>query len=201
MATSWMPGQLPQFPPQTSLEGPSVEIRPKHPSSLYQIPPATIFSSYRHPYGRLRGKNVVIRSVFVPLFVSRVFTVPKADGGNRLIIDLSTLNKYLKPISFRLPTLGILKSILPIGSWMAKIDLKDAYLHIPVNKHFQRFLVVRWKNLCIQFKAMFFGFSIAPAVFSSLMNFPLKLLRNSGVQCIAYLDDWIVWAHPTEDAS
>ena len=77
---------------------------------------------------------------------------------------------------------------------MAKIDLKDAYLHIPVNKHFQRFLVVRWKNLCFQFKAMPFGLSIAPAVFSSLMNFPLKLLSNRGVQCIAYLDDWIVCA-------
>ena len=142
-------------------------------------------------------KGVIIPSKN-PLFISRVFSVPKPNGKFRLITDLSILNKFLNPPKFHLPSINLLKQSLPKGSWLAKVDLKDAYLHVPVNHYYQRFLAFRWGEKIFQFQAMPFGLSIAPSVFQGLMNYPLKLLKEKSIPCIAYLDDWVTWAPSKE---
>ena len=129
-----------------------------------------------------------------PLFLSRVFTVPKQNGQERLILDLSRLNVFLDPPSFFLPSLRTLKEILPAGSWMGKIDLTDAYLHVPVNQEFQRYLAFPWGNQIFMFSCLPFGLCLAPAVFQGLINFPVRIFRAKGILCLAYLDDLIVFA-------
>ena len=136
----------------------------------------------------------VISQCFNPLFISRIFTVPKSDGSQRLILDLSKLNLFLKAPSFYLPSIKNLKEALPLGSWAAKLDLKDAYLHVPVNPHFHRYLAFQWRGGFFQFQALPFGLCLAPAAFQGMMSFPLRLLREKGIHCLVYLDDWIVWS-------
>ena len=85
-----------------------------------------------------------------------------------------------------------------MNSWLAQVDLQDAYLHVPVNQHFQRYLAFKWDDVIYQFKAMPFGLTIAPAVFQGLMNHPLKLLKEKGINCIVYLDDWVTWGPSKE---
>ena len=50
------------------------------------------------------------------------------------------------------------------------------------------------------FKAMLFGLNIAPQIFTSLINCVIKVLHLQGVQAVAYLDEWQVWA-PTKCVS
>ena len=144
-------------------------------------------------------KAQVIRECQDPLFLSHVFTVPKADGSLRLILDLSRLNKFLSPPSFFLPSLRSLKEVLPESSWMGKIDLRDAYLHIPVNKDFQRYLAFPWKGKIFCFTSLPFGLSLAPAIFQGMISFPLRLCRAQGIACLGYLDDLILWSASKEE--
>ena len=126
-------------------------------------------------------------------FVSRIFTVPKSDGSKRLILDLKNLNKFLTAPKFSIPNHNTLRKILPQGAWLGKVDVQDAYLHLPIAKRLQKYLAFVHKNRVFTFVAMPFGLAIAPYVFTRVMKFPLRVLRSQGVQILAYLDDLIVW--------
>lgn len=41
---------------------------------------------------------------------------------------------------------------------------------------------------------MLIALSTASAAFTGLMKFHLSLLRQQGINCLVYLDDWIIWA-------
>lgn len=128
-----------------------------------------------------------------PRVVSRIFTVPKPNGTHRLIIDLSRLNRYVRPRRLWMPGIRHLTPALQRSSWMAKIDLQDAYLHVPIHASFRDYLAFRWGPDFFRFRALPFGLSAAPAIFTALLQFPLRTLRSAGIPCIAYLDDWILW--------
>ena len=145
----------------------------------------------------LLGKKVIEKSCDKFVFISRLKLVPKPSGEFRLILDVSRLNKYIPPLSFKMPKLSDLRAILPKGAWLAKIDLKDAYHHVPIRKSFRKFLAFRWGNRVYHFKALPFGLSVAPAVFTGMMNPVHQKLREAGISAIAYLDDWLFW-HKTE---
>jgi len=66
---------------------------------------------------------------------SRIFTVPKASGGLRLIFDLRSVNSHIKPLSTRFTGHQRLRQILPHGAWMACLDIQDAYLHIKMHSY------------------------------------------------------------------
>ena len=65
-------------------------------------------------------------------FLSRIFTVPKKDGSCRLVVNLRPLNHFITKVKFKMEGMAMLKSILQKGDWMVSIDLKDAYLSVPV---------------------------------------------------------------------
>ena len=116
----------------------------------------------------------------------------------RLILDLSVLNKYLVPLSYKMPKLNDLRSVIPDKAWMAKLDIEEAYYHIPVHVNFRKYLAFCWKGNIFQFKTLPFGLSIAPAVFTGIMNPVHSRLRSLGITCIVYLDDWLIWDKTTQ---
>ena len=66
-------------------------------------------------------------------FYSRLFVVWKTSGSWRLVIDLSTLNLFVDVAHFRMETIQSVLLSVRQGDWMASIDLKEAYLQIPVH--------------------------------------------------------------------
>ena len=140
------------------------------------------------------GKGAIERAWRRPLFLSKVKTVPKSNGKLRLILDLSRINLYLKKISFKMPSIREMRLSIPSGSWIGKVDLLYAYLHVPVAKHFRRYLASMWGWKAFQFSAVPIGLSLAPAIFTGIMNHPLKVVRGKRVHAVVYLDDWLVWA-------
>ena len=76
--------------------------------------------------------------------VSRMFVVPKKDGGWRPI-NLKWLNRtFLDAPRFWMDTVRDAVALLRIGDWAASIDLKDGYFHIPIH---HRFLCFGWGGL------------------------------------------------------
>ena len=76
---------------------------------------------------------------------------------------------------------------------MASIDLKEAYLQVPVHPDSHHFLRFVSKGHLYQFKALCFGLlSTAPQVFTRVMAPVSAILHSMGIRMRRYLDDWLV---------
>ena len=74
---------------------------------------------------------------------------------------------------------------------MIKMDLKDAYLQVPIHEAHQCFLQFAWEGKQYKFQCLPFGLSSAPRVFTKLLKPVVCLLRKIGLRLIIYLDDML----------
>ena len=75
---------------------------------------------------------------------------------------------------------------------MVSLDLQDAYLQVPVHPDSRRFLRFCVGAEVFQFKALFFGLSSAPQVFTRVMAPVSSFMHRYGFRILRYLDGWLV---------
>jgi hypothetical protein len=56
------------------------------------------------------------------------------------------------------------------GDWLAKLDLKDAYLTVQVFEGHRKFLRFVWRESCYELVALPFGSNPAPWAFTKLLK-------------------------------
>ena len=85
---------------------------------------------------------------------------------------------------------------------MITLDLKDAYLHVPISPKHQKFLrfavqtrqgVRHW-----QFKALPFGLAARPRIFTKVLAEVVSFLHLQGIALIPYLDDMLIFSPALE---
>ena len=139
-----------------------------------------------------------------PSWFSRLFTVPKEEDKWRPIIDLSTLNKKIKKKYFRMEDLRKVSKIIHPGLWGVKLDLKDAYHHVPLAKKIWKFfrfaIMIDGKIEIFFFKVLPFGLTTAPWAFSRVLKPIKKQLRLLNITISAYLDDFLILARSKQEA-
>ena len=65
---------------------------------------------------------------------NQLFLVPKpVENWWTPILDLTTLNQFLKPGKFKMETPEIIRTSLQAGEWVTSIDFKDTYFYIPIH--------------------------------------------------------------------
>ena len=99
-------------------------------------------------------------------YISQIFLVPKSDGSWHPVVNLKSLNTWVVPHHFKMESISTVKGLLIRGDWMVKLDLKDAYLFIPIHRSHQKFLRFQrfqWDSREWQFQALPFGLSSAPS--------------------------------------
>jgi len=127
------------------------------------------------------------------LFRSSFFLAPKKPDKWRPILNLKPLNKgFIVPRRFRMETLAVILSALRPGQWATSVDLRDAYLHIPIHPEDQRFLAFSFQGTDYVFQALPFGLSTAPRAFTMVCRSVVAYLRRMGLTVYAYLDDWLI---------
>ena len=129
--------------------------------------------------------------VISPGFYSRLFLRPKPTGELRPIIDLSRLNDHILCKSFKMETAQSIQQAVQPGEWMFQVDIKDAYLHIPVRQELRKYLRFTIGSSVFQFRTLPFGLCTAPRTFTLLLVPILSFLRARGIKVHAYLDDWL----------
>lgn len=72
---------------------------------------------------------------------------------------------------------------------MVKLDLKDAYLQIPIHPAHHQFLKFQWEGETYQFRCLPFGLSSAPRVFTKILRPMVGFLRQLGIHLLIYLSD------------
>ena len=100
----------------------------------------------------LISKNAV--KVFQPVhgqYVSSYFAVPKSKRSPdkwRPIINLKRFNHSVRKLYFRMEEVAWIRLWLRSGGWHCGIDVKDAFLHVPIHKKFRKFLRFKWGVTC-----------------------------------------------------
>jgi hypothetical protein len=125
-------------------------------------------------------------------FICSLFVIPKKSGGFRPIVNLKPLNCFIRYEHFKMENLDSARFILRKGDWMAKLDLKDAYLTVPVHPSHQKFLRFEWRGRIYQFNCLAFGLAPAPRCFSKILKVVAAHLRRQGLRMIVYLDDILI---------
>ena len=126
-----------------------------------------------------------------PGYYSRIFLVPKKNGKLRLIIDLSVLNRSVYTETFKMETQRKVGNAVQLNDWAFSLDLTDAYLHIPIHHRSRKYLRFTLRGHVYQFKALPFGLSTSPFVFTRLMIVIATFLRRRAITLHPYLDDWL----------
>ena len=131
-------------------------------------------------------------------FYSNLFLVPKKDGGQRPVINLKALNRFVQKHHFKMEGIHNLKDLLQPLDWLGKVDLKDAFFTIPIHANHRQYLRFMFLEKAYQFTCLPFGLSSAPWVFTKTLKPALALLRQKGVRLIAYMDDILLLAESRE---
>nr|CAH7749780.1 unnamed protein product [Callosobruchus chinensis] len=125
-------------------------------------------------------------------FLSRMFAVAKSDGGVRPVLNLKRLNAYLNPKKFRLLNHLKVPTFLQPNDFLVKLDLSQAYFHVPMQPRHRRFLSIVYKDQILQWTCLPFGLASAPLAFARLSNWVASRLRDMGLRIIVYLDDFLL---------
>jgi len=177
----------------------------------YHIPLTSVPNQYHHPSNpHLSSEDIAvleeetqsllqkqaISQIPAPAegFYSNMFIVPKKDGGQRPVINLKHLNKYVKSEHFKMEGLHTVKALLRKNDWMAKVDLKDAFFMVPIASQFRHLLLFKLEKRTYQFNCLPFGLCTAPRVFTKILKPAVEMLRSLGIRLVIYMDDMLLMA-------
>lgn len=133
------------------------------------------------------------------LYLSRTFTVPKKGGSWRKVLDCRPLNASAISEHFKMETLSMVRQVARKNDYMVKIDIQDAYLHVPLHPQSKNLLAFASNGRAYRYNAMAFGYNRAPRTFTKVLRPVVAFLREQGVRCIIYLDDIIIFASTLEE--
>ena len=159
---------------------------PRDPKALLAI---------RSKIQELIQKNAIVQVDNFPLLcLSPIFVIPKKTGDLRVILNLKKMNVFILVQHFRMETLKVILQDLCSHDWAVSIDLKDAYLHVPVHPQSRRLLGFKFLGKAYTYKVLPFGLQDSPWVFSRIVATVIGHLRLQGVRIFYYLDDWLLVA-------
>ena len=112
-------------------------------------------------------------------FISSYFLIDKSNGQKRFILNLKKLNRFINPPHFKLEDHKTVTRLLTPNCYMASIDLKDAYLLVPVAEKYRKYLRFEFNQKLYEFDCLPFGLCTAPYVFTKLMNNLIAGIKKS----------------------
>ena len=96
-------------------------------------------------------------------------------------MNLKNLNKFIPYEHFKMESLHCLKFLLEQDDLLCKIDLKETYFTVPLNKNSQKFVRFQWSGNLYEFHCLCSGLGPAPRIFTKLLKVPIALLRRVSI--------------------
>lgn len=150
---------------------------------------------------RLLDQGVVgrWRSRRPPLLTSPIFVVHQR-GKRRLVFNYKAGNRRQPPPPhFRLEGMSTAAQLARPGDWMCKLDIEGAYHGVPLHPSTWRLMAFSFQGEVFFWKAIPFGWSWAPLIFTKIMRPVVTELRSRGVRLSSYLDDFLFLASSLEE--
>ena len=111
-----------------------------------------------------------------------------------MILNLKAINVFIPPQHFRMETLASILPTISPQDWAVSLDLRDAYLHVPIHPVSRRLLGFQYQNCTFQYQVLPFGLRDSPWVFTRLVATLVGHLRCRGIRIHHYRDDWLILA-------
>lgn len=125
-------------------------------------------------------------------FYSILFLVPKSSGGQRAILNLKDLNLHVKYQKFKMQSLQSILACIRQEDFLTSIDLKEAYIHLPIWLLHRRFLRFSYAGGHWQYRALSFSLSSAPRTFTKILDVMAAHLQVQPIRLQCYLDDILI---------
>ena len=135
-----------------------------------------------------------VKDLNSPGYYSCVFVRPRSNDSPdrwRLIFDISNLNKFLIAPKFKMESTNTVRHFLKLNHFAVKLDLSDAFLHVPLHKSFRKYMRFFHRGKAYQFRSICFGANFSPFIFSYLINTVMKFFHKLAIDICAYLDDML----------
>ena len=168
-------------------------IRPNVDMSGKIFPARTLPFSLK-PMVELELKRLLANGVIVPeenpIMSAPVVPVLKKNEEIRLCGDYRlTINSVIDADQYRINTLDEMTHALAGCKWYSKLDLKSAYLQLPLSKDAMKFTTISTHIGHFSYTRLPFGVSAAPAIFQEFMD---KYIVSDTPGVKAFQDDVIV---------
>ena len=125
-------------------------------------------------------------------FISTYFAVPKPRKVDawRPILNLKHFNLHVTKFKFAMETLSKVREWIQPGAFCVSLDIKDAFLHIPMHKDSKKFLRFKWLGEILEWQVLVFGLTCSPRVITKVIKPIIAFLRHSWKILISiYIDD------------
>ena len=84
---------------------------------------------------------------------------------------------------------------------MCALDIKDQFLHVPINPQFTKYLRFAWLDKLLEWKCLPFGLRCSPRVVTKILRPVMAFLRTTfSILVTIYIDDILVQASTQEEA-
>jgi len=87
-------------------------------------------------------------------------------------------------------TTETIKLTLPKETWLVFLDMKDAYLHVPVKLAFRKYLQFSYKGITYKVKALPFDLVPAPWIFTMIVKKVQVRVQTQSFTLHQHFDDW-----------
>lgn len=122
-------------------------------------------------------------------FYSTLFLVPKKYGEMR---PVRSLNRYLVKKHFKMDTMSKVLELVDEGYWSITLEVSDAFFHLKIFKPHRNYLRFSFQGKAYQFRALSFGPTVAPRLFTKVSSVVAAHLRKQTIRLATYLEDWLV---------
>jgi len=129
------------------------------------------------------------------------FGVPKPNGRARLIVNPRSVNANASPPHYTAESIRTARAAIRRGMWLTRIDLSDAFLHVPLAPDARRAFALRTRNGILVFHALSFGWNHSPVVWQRVIRCPIRHLRRRGIRIFFFVDDFLVLASSPEESA
>ena len=124
---------------------------------------------------------------------------PKRGGSVRPVVNLRPLNKFVAKKKFKMENSAVLRDLIKPKDWMTSIDLKDAFLSVPMAAHHRKLLRFMCRGRLYEFQCLPFGLTSAPRTFTKVMKPVMAVLRRRGIRSMIFLDDLLLLSSSKEE--
>ena len=128
-------------------------------------------------------------------YVSSYFAVPKPHRENqfRPILNLKYFNDFVKKYKFSMESLKSVKDWIRPGYFCTSLDIKDAFLHISINKSSRKYLRFNWLGELLEWCSLVFGLTSSPRVITKVLKPVISFIRTRfGILISIYIDDILI---------
>lgn len=116
-------------------------------------------------------------------------------------MNLKQFNHYILYRRFKMQPLRSILGCIREGDLLQSVDLREAYLHVPIHPVHHKYLCFAYANRHFQYRAMPFGLSSAPQMFTKLLVAVAATVHMVPVCMLCYLDDILILSSSPSQAA